>query len=311
MSIERTRASKAVMVGLAVCAFASCDDNNDNNIQFNQTDGGGATDASTGGTTGGDAGTTAVASDAEAMGVALEVNTGEVTQGQLALVRAQMAPVTAFANRMVDEHTAANQRLVALGQRKGLVPSDSALRRSLASQSQQTLTVLWANAASTFDLAYAQSQVTLHMQVLTVMDTQVLPAVQDADLRAELMSQRAAVADHLTAAQALVATLGGTGAGGASGGAGGAGGGGGGGAPGRGAPPGGPPGGGAPRHRPAPGGAAGRPPPRGRPAPGRGRHRRGRHGRHRDDRRRRRDHLHGRHARHRGGRDDRRPVLAR
>jgi putative membrane protein len=203
--MKRSRASTLVLAAFAVWAVTSCDDDPDDGSQFGRQDGGDA-----------------VPTDAEALGFALEANTDEVSTADVALARAQMAPTMAFASRMVNEHTGANQRLLALASGKGLVSSDSALRRAIASQTQQSLSQLWAAAAGDFDLTYARSALGLHMQVLAMLDGQLLPAVRDADLRAELTLERAAVAEHVTAAQALVAQLGS--AGGADAGAGGSGG---------------------------------------------------------------------------------------
>ncbi len=196
MTLKRAIAGAAATlaaVGMLI-AGACSDDNNNNGTQFGGIDG-----------AVGDGG---VSNQAQVLAVVMEANTGEASLGQLALGRTQGANARQFAMRMVDEHTAANQRLNTLATRIGLTPEDNDLRRQLNAQTQQVAAALNVEPVATFDRAYLQSQVTMHTQVLDLLDKQLLPAVQNGDLRAELTSMRATVADHLAAAQGLLFTLG-------------------------------------------------------------------------------------------------------
>jgi putative membrane protein len=171
--------------------------------------GGGATD---GGTDGVD-GAAAALSQAQAIAVAEEANSGEVHAAEIALTRSTNSDVLAFATMMTTDHNAANMRLQALVQQAGLTAEDSATRRTLSTQTQQTLDSLWAATTSSFDLTYVNSQIAMHTMVLQLLQNSLIPAVQDAQLRTELQAEQTAVTAHLASAQQLHATL--TGDGGA------------------------------------------------------------------------------------------------
>jgi putative membrane protein len=157
-------------------------------------------------------------SDPASAGVMLEANNGEVAAGEVAVARAQRTDVRAFAQQMISDHTAANQRLLMLTQRLGIMPVDSAQRRTLAMMAQTLINQLWMTSGPAFDTTYVQSQVLAHQQVLMLLDTSLIPGAQNAELKAELMATRMTVAMHLSAAQALLSADAGAGADGAGGG---------------------------------------------------------------------------------------------
>jgi putative membrane protein len=92
------------------------------------------------------------------------------------------------------------------------------MRRMLSQQTAQTMDTLWAASATTFDTVYMDSQISMHMMVLQLLDSMMIPATQDADLKADLQMSRTAVAAHLAHAQDVRAGL--TGGGNQDGGAG-------------------------------------------------------------------------------------------
>jgi putative membrane protein len=237
ISVSRVSLIAAGFAGTMWLAHSGCSDNN-NNTNTNSgldalsgyldalgTGGSGGTGGTggtgTGGSTGtssldggvdaaaGDGGTTL--SDSQAAGVMMEANSGEVMVGNLAVSRAQGASVRAFAQQMVTDHSMANQKLMMLLQRVGLSAGDSPVRQMLAMAAQTTLTQLSAQTGAAFDAAYLASQVSMHQQVLKLLDDVLIPSAQNADLKAELVSARATVAMHLSTAQSLAASGGGDG----------------------------------------------------------------------------------------------------
>jgi putative membrane protein len=165
--------------------------------------------AGTAGADGGaDAGDAAVVvNDSQISGVMIEANTGEVHAASIASGRTKTAAVRTFAAMMITDHSMANQSLFTLLDAQGLTASNSLLRQASSDQADMTLNLLWGVSAANFDLAYADSQVTMHMNVLSLLDNVLIPMAQNAALKTSLMQARATVAMHLAAAQALRASL--------------------------------------------------------------------------------------------------------
>jgi putative membrane protein len=144
--------------------------------------------------------------DTEVAGVMLEANTGEVGAGQVAATRAAAMPVQDFAQRMINEHSAANRSLSMLLDQQSITPADSPVRRMLGATAHDAVDMLWATPAGSFDRVYMQSQVDMHTMVLTLVDTVLLPSVTNAALRGAVMEMRATVVMHLADARALLAS---------------------------------------------------------------------------------------------------------
>jgi predicted outer membrane protein len=141
-------------------------------------------------------------------------NQGEIDTGELAQMQAQDTAVKAFAQRMASEHGAAQQRQSALYTRLGITPADNATSRRLQTEARTALDMLRMETGARFDVAYLESQITMHMRVLGLIDSELLPAVRSSELRAELQRMRSEIVMHLQEAQRLRGMLGGGGDGG-------------------------------------------------------------------------------------------------
>jgi len=176
------------------------------------------------------AGATAMLSDGQIVAVLLEANAGEVHTADVADARATDGDVRTFSMQIRSDHSAAAMRLNALVQSQGFTVADSPQRQMVAASANDVVDTLWMSSMNQFDRTFAQAQVMLHTSTLNLIDDVLLPQVDNPALRSEVQVERAAVAMHLSEAQALSAALatssGAGGAGGAAGagGAGGAGG---------------------------------------------------------------------------------------
>jgi putative membrane protein len=163
----------------------------------------------TGGTTAASAGASGTAAaaltDGQIAAIMLDANSGEVQAAQVALSRSNTSAIQTFANRMVTDHSAASAALQSVLNAANITAADSAQRQTLANQTTQALNTLWAAPAASFDAAYAQSQVTMHQAVMQLLQSQLIPHVQNAALKSELQSELAAVMSHLADAQQLAA----------------------------------------------------------------------------------------------------------
>jgi putative membrane protein len=143
-------------------------------------------------------------SDAQIAAVTAAANTGEIQLGTIALSRARLPEVRAFAQEMITAHGAAQDRATVLLQSLTITPIDNNLSTQLQQDAQRASVMLQNIAASDFDLAYVQSQVDIHTRVLAILDDTLLPSVSEIALRTDLTLVRGDVQRHLTAAQALL-----------------------------------------------------------------------------------------------------------
>jgi putative membrane protein len=145
----------------------------------------------------------AMLNDGQVAGVMLEANAGEVQAGNVANARSMNPAVRMFAAMMITDHTGATQTLEATLAAQAIEAVDSPLRRMLSEQAAQTLNSLWAASPSGFDVAYADSQVAMHMMVLGLLDQTLIPMTSNAALKMDLQAARMTVTMHLMAAQQL------------------------------------------------------------------------------------------------------------
>jgi putative membrane protein len=145
----------------------------------------------------------AMLNDGQVAGVMLEANAGEVQAGNVANARSMNPAVRMFAAMMITDHAGANQTLEATLAAQAIEAADSPLRRMLSDQAAQTLNSLWAASPSGFDVAYADSQVAMHMMVLGLLDQTLIPMASNAALKMDLQAARMTVSMHLMAAQQL------------------------------------------------------------------------------------------------------------
>lgn len=145
--------------------------------------------------------------DEQIVGVMAAVNTSEIEQAALAMDRASNADVRAYATKMWQEHTQANERLTDLIADQEIESATSSVRQQFATESLQVIQTLQNQTGSAFELTYMQAQRTAHARVLALIDATLLPSVDNAALEMELLAMRADIVDHLAGADALVEEL--------------------------------------------------------------------------------------------------------
>lgn len=147
-------------------------------------------------------------SDEELAQVVMTVNMGEIEQGQLALQQNPRLEVRQYAERMVREHTAANQQLQAGLLVLGLTPRESPLSQQLMAEASQTLAILRASGTGEdFERAYMDVQVAMHAKVLFLMDAVIQPQFQRRELSDLARLARAEVQEHLNDAVPIQAAI--------------------------------------------------------------------------------------------------------
>jgi len=134
-------------------------------------------------------------------------NEGEVSVALVAKPNLKDSGALSFAQMMISEHSAADGQTLALVTAKQLAPERSEVSDALEADTATVISELSKTPSAGFDKAYMDSQVSMHQQVLSLIDTRLLPDADDADLKALLTTLRASVATHLSNAQTISASL--------------------------------------------------------------------------------------------------------
>lgn len=100
--------------------------------------------------------------DDEIVLVADAINAGKVAQASAVLPRLSNEDVRAFAERMIDEHSAAREELSLLAEQQGLEPDDSDLSDSLERDNATTIARLERTPDESLDVEYIETQERAH-----------------------------------------------------------------------------------------------------------------------------------------------------
>jgi len=148
-----------------------------------------------------------VLSDAQIASVLLTADDGEVQQNTLAASKAIAPAARAFAQDLVNMHRAAASRLTTLLTTLNLNAQGNTVTDSLRKDSERIVAKLQDEPSVTFDMAYLQSQIDVHIKVLNLIDQTLLPSAKNEQLRNEIAVVRGEVALHLARARMLAETL--------------------------------------------------------------------------------------------------------
>jgi putative membrane protein len=136
-------------------------------------------------------------------------DTAEIAPSQTATDAATSPEITSFAAMMIRDHGMLSDSLRALAEANGIAPTPNTLSEQLHTQTLATAASLRGLSGAAFDSAYAAAMMQSHEAALNAIDSQLLPAAENAELRSALERKvRPTVAAHLEQIQQLQATLG-------------------------------------------------------------------------------------------------------
>jgi putative membrane protein len=145
--------------------------------------------------------------DANIAAIVLAANTIDIANGELAIARSKHKAVREFARRMMTDHASVNAKAGALAARLGLRPVENAASRGLVASTDSTRQQLRRLKGAAFDRAYVENEVAYHQAVLDLLDSTIVPAVENTELRALLVGVRPAFVAHLEHAKMIHAGL--------------------------------------------------------------------------------------------------------
>ena len=144
-----------------------------------------------------------IVSDANIAAIVVGANNIDISAGKIALQRSQNTLVTNFAERMITDHTAVLDSAVALVTKLGVTPVNNELVATLAEQSSNHEANLRSLSGNSFDKSYIGHEVAYHEAVIGVIENQLIPAAQNEELKALLVSVLPAFRAHLAHCQMI------------------------------------------------------------------------------------------------------------
>lgn len=145
--------------------------------------------------------------DAQIAMIAVVANSVDIDAGKLAAEKANSKEVKEFAQTMVRDHTAVNEKATALAKKLGVTPEESATSKSLKADGDKTLAKLKGLSGAEFDKAYVDNEVSYHEAVIGVVKNTLIPNAKNPELKSLLESAGPIFASHLEHAKHLQKSL--------------------------------------------------------------------------------------------------------
>ena len=145
--------------------------------------------------------------DAQIASIVVVANQVDIDAGRLAKARATNQEVKAFAQLMINDHTAVNKSATDLVTKLKVAPQDNPTSQSLKSEGDKNVANLKTLKGDAFDKAYVDHEVAYHQQVIDALDNTLIPGAANAELKALLIKVRPAFVAHLEHAKRLQSSM--------------------------------------------------------------------------------------------------------
>lgn len=145
--------------------------------------------------------------DAQIAHVAYTADNIDIKMGQLALQKSRNPQVRAFAEEMVRDHTAVNDKALALLKKLNVQPQDNTTSRALTQQAEAEQQRLSALSGAAFDKAYAEHELAYHRQVNDALRNTLIPSAANPALKTLLTTGLKIFEGHQQHAEQLAQAL--------------------------------------------------------------------------------------------------------
>lgn len=139
--------------------------------------------------------------------VAYTAGSIDIEAAKLALAKSKNPVVRDFAQTMLRDHQAVNEKALALVKRLGVTPEANPTSEALAKQAAETQKRLSALSGAAFDRAYAANEAGYHKTVNGALKSALIPAADNAELKALLETGLSLFGEHQMHAEHLAADL--------------------------------------------------------------------------------------------------------
>jgi putative membrane protein len=121
--------------------------------------------------------------------------------------KSQNGQVRQFAQDMVRDHTAVNDKALALVKKLNVKPEDNEVSRSLLKQADEERAKLSKLNGAAFDKAYAANEVAYHKKVNGALQSTLIPSAQNSELKSLLQTGLQIFQGHEQHAEVLAGSL--------------------------------------------------------------------------------------------------------
>lgn len=142
--------------------------------------------------------------DAQIAHIAYTAGQLDIAAGKQALAKSHNKAVRDFASEMVRDHTAVNDKALALVKKLGVTPEANPTSSALTKQAEAKRDELAKLDGAAFDKAYVTNEVAYHRTVNGALRDTLIPSAQNGELKAllktglTLFSEHQAHAEHLS-----------------------------------------------------------------------------------------------------------------
>lgn len=145
--------------------------------------------------------------DLEIAHVAYTADVIDIRYAHLALAISTNPAVHAFAQTMIRDHAAVNDKALALVTKLNVAPQDNFLSRQLNVQADQLIDEMSQLRGEAFDRRYAQNELGYHKAVNGLVEGTFIPNIENAEVKALFKQALAIFKAHEKHAEMMVAKL--------------------------------------------------------------------------------------------------------
>ena len=142
-------------------------------------------------------------SDPQIAHIAYTAGALDVEVGKLALTRTHNPMVREFAEQMVRDHDAVNGQALALVKKLGVTPQANATSEALTKQAAETRAKLAKLNGAAFDRAYVANEVAFHKTVNGALQSTLIPAADNKELKSLLETGLTLFREHQAHAEQI------------------------------------------------------------------------------------------------------------
>ena len=145
--------------------------------------------------------------DAQIAHIAYTAGKIDIAEAKQALAKSKSKEVRSFAQEMVRDHTAVNDKALALVKKLGVTPQDNPTSQSLSQNAATKLKSFAGLKGKAFDKAYVDNEVAYHKTVNDALQGTLIPNAQNPELKSLLESGLKLFTEHQRHAEQLATKL--------------------------------------------------------------------------------------------------------